>query len=93
MAFQKQASSAIQNRAQRIMQAWYRGDVSELRSVLCEKEMEFPKDPMAREQIEVVEASAEMMREWLQSPTTCGEADLKASIQMLRHVSATALPH
>jgi hypothetical protein len=81
-------------RARRILAAWNRSNLMELRSVLEESPeafMERAHGTLAQEQVEMLETVTGTIRTWLQAPSELPEAELQASLSLLHHLS-TARP-
>lgn len=86
MTFDKQLTLNPQQRARRILAAWNRCNLSELRSVLEESPYEV-RDAHRQEQAELLETVTGTIRAWLQSPEELPQGELQASLSLLHHLT------
>jgi hypothetical protein len=75
-----------QQRARRILAAWNRSNLMELRSVLEESVRE-AHDTLGQEQAEMLETVTGTIRIWLRAPAELPEGELQASLSLLNHLS------
>jgi hypothetical protein len=79
-------SAVIRTSARRLLAAWNSGDLGVLK-VALDRPMCEPASASEMERMEMVEAVADTIRTWIREPDGCPQADLDASLRLLRHLA------